>query len=323
MDSVGRKIYLAGKIRPNIKYQQDWRLALVDGLEDAQEDGLVRGTPWPVIPQAIFGRFTYVGPFFTDLSDETFSGHGSYLAYPHGWDPSRSREWKHGADTPIIRASVVERCLQAIASADLVFAWIDDLACYGTLFELGYAKALGKRLAVRFAQGNFYRSTPERLTEAEDEPSNPYDELWFTYFACHGQVCPDGPEEALKEVIAELGWDVFPETFDSPLEAMFAEEWRTQSLHLIYPLVSQHAVKNGAYRLDFAFPRLELGIELDGHTYHSDREAFNNDRRRQREIEALGWRIIRFSGDELRHDIAACVQEAARFLDIQKHRKDR
>jgi len=330
MASVGRKIYLAGKIRPDIKYQRDWRLGLVCGLEEAQEDRLVRGMPWPFLPRAIFGRFDYVGPFFTDLSDDTFSGHGSYLAYPHAVNTAHLPEWKHAADTPIIRASVVQRCLQAIASADLVFAWIDDLSCYGTLFELGYAKALGKRVAVRFAHGDFYHSTPERLTQEEQEQldeggdaqPNPYYELWFTYFACQAQVCEDGPEEALKEVIAELGWDVFPETFESPLEAMFAEEWRAQSLHLLYPLVSQQPIKNGAYRLDFAFPHYQIGIELDGYTYHSNRDAFTRDRQRQREIEALGWHIIRFSGDELRHDITACVREAARFLDIHKQRQE-
>lgn len=322
MDSVGRKVYLAGKIRPDIKYQRDWRLALVSGLEAAQDDRLIRGMPWPLLPRAIFGRFDYVGPFFTDLSDETFCGHGSWLAYPHAVNPHHLREWKHSADTPIIRASVVERCLRAIASADLVFAWIDDLSCYGTLFELGYATALGKRVAVRFAQGDFYRYTPDRLTEDADESANPYYELWFTYFACQAQVCEEGPVEALKQVIAELGWEVFPETFDSPLEAMFAEEWRAQSLHLLYPLISQQPIKNGAYRIDFAFPRYQVGFELDGYTYHSDRDAFTRDRRRQREIEALGWHIIRFSGDELRQNITACVREAARFLDIHKQRQE-
>lgn len=279
--------------------------------------------PWPMLSTAIFQRFDYVGPFFTDLSDESYCGHGSELIYPHAVNmKDHVPAWKHGGDTYPIRHELVQRCFQAIATADLVFAWIDTPDCYGTLFELGYAKALGKRVAVGFAGGDFYQGRLDREYDPDVQP-DPLDELWFTYFACHGQVYEDGPEDALKQVIAELGWDVFPDTFDSPLEAMFAEEWRNQSLHLLYPLVSQHAVKNGAYRLDFAFPRLELGIELDGYTYHSNREAFNNDRRRQREIEALGWRIVRFSGDELRNDIAACVREAARFLDIQKQRKDR
>lgn len=321
MESVGRKIYLAGKITPDSRQGRDWRFEVVRGLDASLGYAPPRSKAWPILPGAIFERFDYVGPFFTDLSD-CWGGHGGGLCFPHATNVSQMPGWKHGGDTPYMREIVVQRCLHAIDSADLVFAWIDTLDCYGTLFELGYARALGKRLAVCFASGDFYRGTVETLAE-DSQPRDPLYDLWFTYFACQAMECEDGPVEALQQAIAELGWDVFPETFESPLEAMFAEEWRTQSLHLLYPLVSQHAVKNGAYRLDFAFPRLELGIELDGYTYHSDREAFNNDRRRQREIEALGWRIIRFSGDELRHDIAACVREAARFLDIQKQRKDR
>lgn len=330
MDSVGLSIYLAGKIRPCLnKGVHDWRLDIVAGLEGMayapwMQEWLTRHTAWPMLPRAVFDRFHYVGPFFTDLSD-TWGGHGGPLAYVHGVCPGEMPGASHGGDRPTTRQRVTRLCLQAIAQADLIFAWIDRPDCYGTLFELGYAKALGKRVAVRFARGDFWTQMerPELATEEPDEVVfDSLYELWFPYFACEAQVCEEGPVAALKEVIAELGWDVFPETFDSPLEAMFAEEWRSQSLHLLYPLVSQQPIKNGAYRIDFAFPRYQVGIELDGYTYHSDRNAFTRDRQRQREIEALGWHIIRFSGDELRQDITACVREAARFLDIQKQRQE-
>lgn len=335
MDSVGRNIYLAGKFLPLHRDQQDWRLSIVAGLEPWMDSEAVR--TWQPMPRAIFGRFTYIGPFFTDLDDESQCGHGSYLALPHGVHPAQTPvAWKHDGDTPYARQSVISLCLQAIAKADLVFAWIDRPDCYGTLFELGYAKALGKRIAVCFPQGTFYQYHTERQSQffyddhglrqsewsTDSEELDPLDELWFTALACGYQICEEGPLEALKQVIATLGWEVFPETFDSPLEAMFAEEWRAQSLHLLYPLVSQQPIKNGAYRIDFAFPRYQVGIELDGYTYHSDRDAFTRDRQRQREIEALGWHIIRFSGDELRQDLTACVREAARFLDIQKQRQE-
>lgn len=109
--------------------------------------------------------------------------------------------------------------------------------------------------------------------------------------------------------------------FDSPLETYFSLEWQQQALDLVYPLSPQHPIKDGRYRLDFAFPPLQVGIELDGYTYHSDREAFTRDRQRQREIEAQGWRVLRFSGDELRKDLGKCVQEAAHFLSIQQQRQ--
>lgn len=39
----------------------------------------------------------------------------------------------------------------ALAASDLVFAYVTAMDCHGTLFELGYASALGKRVIVAFA----------------------------------------------------------------------------------------------------------------------------------------------------------------------------
>jgi hypothetical protein len=40
-----------------------------------------------------------------------------------------------------------------------------------------------------------------------------------------------------------------------------------------------------------------------------------NDRRRQREIEAEGWRVIRFAGSEIRQDAERCAFEAIAVVD--------
>lgn len=108
---------------------------------------------------------------------------------------------------------------------------------------------------------------------------------------------------------------------DSPLEVEFFLAWHEEALDVLFPLTMQYPVKDGRYRLDFAFPPLKVGIELDGYTYHSDRESFTRDRQRQREIEAQGWRIMRFSGAEIRADVTRCVHEAAHFLSIQQFRQ--
>ena len=108
---------------------------------------------------------------------------------------------------------------------------------------------------------------------------------------------------------------------DSPLEITFCMAWEEEALDLLYPLTPQYGLNGGQYRLDFAYPPLRVGFEMDSYTYHSDRAAFTRDRKRQREIELLGWRIMRFSGDELRADVVRCVQEAAHFLSIQLYRQ--
>ena len=52
-------------------------------------------------------------------------------------------------------------------------------------------------------------------------------------------------------------------------------------------------------RVDVAFPGLRLAIEVDGFAYHSDRDRFQRDRRRQNDLVALGWRVLRFTWTDL------------------------
>lgn len=108
---------------------------------------------------------------------------------------------------------------------------------------------------------------------------------------------------------------------DSKLEVDFYIEWEYQGLHLVYSLIPQYPFKGGKYYIDFVYVPLEVGIELDGYNYHTDREQFTRDRMRQREIEAEGWRIIRFSSDEVFSDVTKCVQEAAHFLSVAQFQR--
>ena len=58
--------------------------------------------------------------------------------------------------------------------------------------------------------------------------------------------------------------------------------WRTN-----YPV--------GGYEVDVAFPGQKVAIEADGWAFHSDREAFQDDRERQNNIALLGWQVLRFT----------------------------
>ena len=62
-----------------------------------------------------------------------------------------------------------------------------------------------------------------------------------------------------------------------------------------FPVKRQYAI--GPYIVDFAIFRAKLVIEVDGGIH--DREAVaQHDAMRQREIEAMGWRVVRFSSEE-------------------------
>ena len=99
---------------------------------------------------------------------------------------------------------------------------------------------------------------------------------------------------------------------ESPLEEAFWLRWQqlTPQIHL----VAQYEVFGGQYRLDFAHLPTKTAIELDGFTYHRDAERFQNDRRRDRRLQADGWRVIRFASAELRDNLDQCIQETLRII---------
>ena len=159
----GKNIYLAGKIIPySYDSIQDWRIPIVDGLDNFVEEyiwprtvkplGYPGGKVWPILPRSIFGAFHYIGPFYNDLHDFS-GGHGGPLMYYHGINNDlSSKDEIYESLCRIKQEETIENCLRAIRNADLIFAWIDSWDCYGTLFELGYAKALGKKNRYSYAK---------------------------------------------------------------------------------------------------------------------------------------------------------------------------
>ena len=66
---------------------------------------------------------------------------------------------------------------------------------------------------------------------------------------------------------------------------------------------AQHVVEKDGHviaRLDFAYPDLKIGIELDGYAFHSSRESFERDRYRLTELTNEGWHMLVFTRSHLR-----------------------
>jgi very-short-patch-repair endonuclease len=51
----------------------------------------------------------------------------------------------------------------------------------------------------------------------------------------------------------------------------------------------------GRYKVDVAFPKQRVAIEVDGWAFHSEPADFQNDRERQNNILLLGWKVLRFT----------------------------
>jgi len=48
-------------------------------------------------------------------------------------------------------------------------------------------------------------------------------------------------------------------------------------------------------------PEFKWVIECDGFKYHSDKKTFTKDRKRDRKLQNLGYKVLRFSGTEIYH----------------------
>lgn len=58
----------------------------------------------------------------------------------------------------------------------------------------------------------------------------------------------------------------------------------------------------GGYEVDFMWPDQRVIVETDGLAYHGHRAAIERDRRRDLDLEALGWRVLRLTYGQVHAD---------------------
>ena len=73
-------------------------------------------------------------------------------------------------------------------------------------------------------------------------------------------------------------------------------------------------VRIGGYEVDLLWRAASLIVEIDGYAFHSSRRAFERDRRKDRELHALGYRVIRITWRELVEEPEAVVAALAAAL---------
>lgn len=187
---VSQNLYLAGKFIGGTgkNTPHDWREDFIDlkRYSYSSADDLPTNE--------FFGTycgFLYAGPFPVDL----MSGHagrdiGHYEgggAFSHYGNDDVKYESRGGKSSVVRwneeRNTVMQKCFSAIDAADVVFAWIDTSDCYGTLVELGYAKAKGKKVIVGICN-----SLPDA------------GEMWFSQAIADVCVSAQSPKDAFDYV---------------------------------------------------------------------------------------------------------------------------
>jgi very-short-patch-repair endonuclease len=69
--------------------------------------------------------------------------------------------------------------------------------------------------------------------------------------------------------------------------------------------------------VDFAWPNHRLIAELDGFAFHATRRAFEQDRARDRRLQAHGWRVVRITWRQLHDDPERLADELAALLGLR------
>ncbi|NLA28292.1 MAG: DUF559 domain-containing protein, partial [Propionibacterium sp.] len=71
---------------------------------------------------------------------------------------------------------------------------------------------------------------------------------------------------------------------------------------------------------DLCFSGLALIIEIDGWKYHRDRQSFVRDRRRDADLAALGWQVVRFPASDVLRDPRGFATAVRRIVTArQRH----
>lgn len=82
--------------------------------------------------------------------------------------------------------------------------------------------------------------------------------------------------------------------------------------------IAEEQYKIGTKKVDFAYPEQKLAVECDGYKWHKqDKEQIEKDIERDKYLAKKGWRVLHFSGVQIRRNIEGCIKEIKRALFVE------
>lgn len=99
----------------------------------------------------------------------------------------------------------------------------------------------------------------------------------------------------------------------SELEESFLALWK-QFGNGVMPEREYRFLPPRRFRADFAWPEAKLIVELDGYRSHVTKHGKQRDCERDRLSVLNGWRVLRYTGADLRLRPVQCCEEIAKAL---------
>lgn len=85
-----------------------------------------------------------------------------------------------------------------------------------------------------------------------------------------------------------------------------------------YEIPAEPQYEIGTKITDFAYPKQKLAIECNGYKWHKqDKEQIEKDIERDKYLAKKGWRVLHFSGVQIRRNIKGCINEIKEALFIK------
>lgn len=181
-----RRVYLAGKM----KSEHDWRGSAAPTRRSDRTGAAYRTTAEDWASEAAIAEmggahFMHVGPF--SLSDDHGSSHAQWVRHmAEGW----------ASEGPLPGHQIAQTCLETIVMrSDLVCAHFSTPDAFGTLIELGFAKALALPICVT-VDAALAESMTRPPSDEDDHNAVGAHDLWFAEAVATRSAIVDGFAEA-------------------------------------------------------------------------------------------------------------------------------
>lgn len=135
------------------------------------------------------------------------------------------------------------------------------------------------------------------LEQREKRKQRPIERCWRQDYS---NVCESPIEKMFFNALEQVGF--YFNKYDNIVKGKCGE----------VVVTPQYTFTELRYRVDFLFEVWDktFCVEIDGHDFHSSKEQRGRDAKRDRELLAAGYPVLRFTGTEIYRDPEGCAEEA-------------